>query len=52
VLAALALGGCAARTATPPVPATLQDLAAVDDLAARFDRDRAHPRLVLLLSPT
>jgi hypothetical protein len=58
VLAALlaaSLAGCAARdrpAVVPPAAAALQDLAGVDDLAARFDRDRAHPRIVLLLSPT
>lgn len=56
LIAALTLAGCATRT--PPAPPaaapafSLHDLAALDDLAAAFDRDRGHPRLVLLLSPT
>jgi hypothetical protein len=55
---AVAMAACSARTGTPPVaPAAapapvVHDLAAVADLAARFDRDRDHPRIVLLLSPT
>ena len=59
VLAALVaalLGGCAAHVPPPP-PAEargseLRELAALGDLTAAFDRDRAHPRVVLLLSPT
>ena len=56
VLLAFALGGCAIHAApVAPVEArvsSVHDLAALGDLAAAFDRDRAHPRLVLLLSPT
>jgi hypothetical protein len=32
--------------------ATVHDLSGVDQLQARFNSDRGHPRLVLLLSPT
>jgi hypothetical protein len=57
-LLAAVLGGCAAahRPAAPgaaaPQPIVVHDLRSLDDLAAAFDRDRGHPRLVLLLSPT
>ena len=51
------LGGCAARPrpAAPAVEArdaALRDLQALSGLQSAFDRDRAHPRVVLLLSPT
>ena len=57
LLVSIALAGCAAhpRPAPPPsfsAPPVVHDLASLRDLAARFDRDRAHPRVVLLLSPT
>jgi hypothetical protein len=57
LLLAGALAGCAAhaRQATAPVAAptpVVHDLRTLADLAARFDRDRNHPRIVLLLSPT
>jgi len=56
LLLAVGLGGCATRTPiAPPAVArdtSLHDLAALGDLTAAFDRDRGHPRLVLLLSPT
>jgi hypothetical protein len=53
---AASFAGCAVRerpSATPRFRAdAVHDLATLADLAARFDADRAHPRLVLLLSPT
>ena len=58
ILLAVALGGCAARTeppaavSAPAVAPALRDLQAISDLQSAFDRDRAHPRVVLLLSPT
>jgi hypothetical protein len=58
VLLAAALAGCVARTQTASVPVVVSpapvvhDLRTVADLATVFDRDRAHPRIVLLLSPT
>ena len=57
-LLAAVLGGCAAahrpaaQGAAAPRPIVVHDLRGLDDLAAAFDRDRDHPRLVLLLSPT
>jgi hypothetical protein len=57
-LLAAVLGGCASahRPAAPgssaPQAIVVHDLRSIDDLAAAFDRDRDHPRLVLLLSPT
>jgi hypothetical protein len=62
-IAALAVAGvvaaCSASTRPPSAPATLSaparrlhDLRSIDEIAAVFDRDRAHPRIVLLLSPT
>ena len=58
IVLAVGMAACAARTVPPPVvPAAapapvVHDLAGIDGLAARFDRDRDHPRIVLLLSPT
>jgi hypothetical protein len=58
LLLAGALAGCAAhaRPAAAPTdaarPPVVHDLRTLADLAARFDRDRGHPRIVLLLSPT
>jgi hypothetical protein len=37
---------------THPASSALEDLGSVDAFRARFDADSAHPRLVLLLSPT
>jgi hypothetical protein len=57
-LALAAALGCATHTrpAAPvaaPAPAgVVRDLRTVADLGAAFDRDRDHPRIVLLLSPT
>jgi hypothetical protein len=46
--------GVKARPAVVPetLAGRLRDLDTLRDLTAAFDRDRAHPRLVLLLSPT
>ena len=52
------LAGCAQRV--PPATAraegahapVVHDLGQLEDLTAYFDRDREHPRIVLLLSPT
>ncbi len=58
LLLAGAVAGCAAhaRPATVPAEATrppvVHDLRTLADLTALFDRDRDHPRVVLLLSPT
>jgi hypothetical protein len=49
LLAALA---CAPPSTPTSDLAELRDLTAVADFATRFDADAAHPRLVLLLSPT
>jgi len=55
---ACALAGCAAHArpgtvpAEAPRPPVVHDLRTLADLTARFDRDRDHPRIVLLLSPT
>jgi hypothetical protein len=38
------------RSAPPGV--TMADLHGVADLQARFNADRGHPRLVMILSPT
>lgn len=43
---ALTLLGCR------PGPPTLQNISAVDELAARFNADAGKPRIILLLSPT
>ena len=53
-LLAAFLAACAARDrhAASPPPAPLHELKSVAELAERFDRDRDHPRVVLLLSPT
>ena len=56
VLAALLGVSCAAHprvTAPHAVQGpVVHDLRSLADLAAVFDQDRDHPRLVLLLSPT
>lgn len=58
LLLAGALAGCAAHTRPAAVPAeaarppVVHDLRTLADLAEIFDRDRDHPRVVLLLSPT
>jgi hypothetical protein len=58
LLLAGALAGCAthARPATVPAaaarPPVVHDLRTLADLTALFDRDRDHPRIVFLLSPT
>lgn len=58
LLLAVAVAGCAARarSTTPPAPAArppvVHDLRTLADLTELFDRDRDHPRIVLLLSPT
>jgi hypothetical protein len=57
LLVAGLLHGCAARS-TPAAPAVaspapvVHDLRTLADLSVPFDRDRDHPRIVLLLSPT
>ncbi len=51
VLLALALVGMELAEG-PAQTATLHELASVDQLKARFNRDAGQPRLVLLLSPT
>ena len=50
----LAAPACAVRQPPAPAPpaAVLDELPAIDELRGAFDRDRAHPRIVLLLSPT
>ena len=59
LLLASVLAGCASHARPPAtVPAeaartpVVHDFRTLADLTARFDRDRAHPRIVLLLSPT
>jgi hypothetical protein len=58
LLLATALADCAAqaRPTTAPAaaaqPPVVHDLRTLADLTALFDRDREHPRVVLLLSPT
>ena len=58
LLLAATLPGCSARPVPPPGIAVaeaspvLRDLQSIDELAGIFDRDRDHPRVVLLLSPT
>ena len=52
------LAGCVVHTRPPAPTATaapspiVHDLRTLADLTALFDRDRDHPRIVLLLSPT
>jgi hypothetical protein len=57
LLLAGALAGCAAHARPANAPAAartpvVHDLRTFADLTALFDRDRDHPRIVLLLSPT
>ena len=57
LLLAGALAGCAAHARQANAPAAaptpvVHDLRTLADLTALFDRDREHPRIVLLLSPT
>jgi hypothetical protein len=50
VLVATGLHFLGPRSAPPGV--TMADLHGVADLQARFNADRGHPRLVMILSPT